>query len=239
MIQDIGQALMSSFSNALTVIATTIPKIIGFLVIIFIGWIGAGLLAKTFTTLLNAIKFNDLAKRSGLTDFIDNMGVKNDATGFVAQLAKWFVQLIVLVVAFDALGLPAVSEVLRQLVLWLPNLAVALVILVLGGLAANALSVVVRGAVTKSELGNPDVLANFTRIAVWTFTVVVAVNQIGIAQTILNTLFISATGAIALALGLSFGLGGRETARDILQDWYARMKQTAPQDHPMPENSEE
>jgi hypothetical protein len=230
MIQEIQQALMTSFSTAMSVVATTIPKLIGFLVIIFVGWIVAGLLAKTFSTLFRAIKFNDLAKRSGLADFIDNMGVKTDATDFVSQLAKWFVQLIVLVVAFDALGLPAVSDVLRQLVLWLPNLIVSLVILVIGGLGASALSSVVRGTVAKSELGNPDVLANFTRIAVWTFTIVVAVNQIGIAQTILNTIIISATGAIALAVGLSFGLGGRETAKEILQDWYGQMKNSTPKD---------
>ncbi len=226
MIQDISQALATAFTRAMEVTATTIPKLIGFLIILLIGWIVAGILAQAFSALFRAIKFNDLAKRSGLADFIDNMGVKTDATDFVAQLAKWFVQLIVLVVAFDALGLPAVSDVLRQLVLWLPNLIVALVILVLGGLGASAMSSVVRATVSKSEVGNADVLANFTRIAIWTFTVVVAINQIGIAQTIVNTIFISATGAIALALGLSFGLGGRETASAILQDWYGRMKNT-------------
>ncbi len=237
MVQDIQQALTTAFTRASEVVATTIPKLIGFLVILFIGWIVAGLLAKAFATLFRAIKFNDLAKRSGLADFIDNMGVKTDATDFVAQLAKWFVQLIVSVVAFDALGLPAVSDVLRQLVLWLPNLIVALVILVLGGLGASAVSSVVRATVTKSGFGNPDVLANFTSIAIWTFTVVVAINQIGIAQTIVNILFISASGAIALALGLSFGLGGRETASEILQDWYSRMK--APKDKQIPESLEE
>jgi len=237
MIENIGQALTTSFTTAMEVVATTIPKLIGFIIILFVGWIVAGVLAKAFSTIFRVIKFNDLAKRSGLADFIDNMGVKTDATDFVAQLAKWFVQLIVLVVAFDALGLPAVSDVLRQLVLWLPNLIVALVILVLGGLGASALSSVVRATVSKSELGNPDVMANFTNIAVWTFTVVVAINQIGIAQTIVNTIFISATGAIALALGLSFGLGGRETASEILQDWYSRMK--APKDKPISENPEE
>ncbi len=68
-------------------------------------------------------------------------------------------RLIVLVVAFDALGLPTVSQVLEQLLLWLPNLVVALVVLVLGGLAANWLHGLVRGATAEAGLGNPDVLA--------------------------------------------------------------------------------
>ena len=118
-------------------------------------------------------------------------------------------RLIVLVSAFDALGLPAVSQVLQQLLLWLPNLVVALVILVLAGLAATALASLVRGATAEASLGNPELLATVARVAVWGFAIVIAVNQIGIATTLVNTLFMGMVGALALALGLAFGLGGR------------------------------
>jgi hypothetical protein len=128
-------------------------------------------------------------------------------------------------VAFDALGLPAVSDVLRQLLLWLPNVVVALVVLVLGGLAARALSNVVRGAAAKSSLGDPELLSRVASGLVWAFAIVVAVNQIGIATTLVNTLFMAVVGAIALALGLAFGLGGRETAGEIVRDWYRRGRQ--------------
>jgi hypothetical protein len=67
-----------------------------------------------------------MAQRSGFAGFVQNTGMQTDSAGFVADLAKWFIRLISLVVAFDALGLPAVSDVLRQLLLWLPNLAVAI-----------------------------------------------------------------------------------------------------------------
>lgn len=125
-------------------------------------------------------------------------------------------------VAFDALGLPAVSDVLRQLLLWLPNVVVALVVLVIGGLAAVALSRVVRGAAAKSALGDADLLAKVASGLVWAFAIVVAVNQIGIATTLVNTLFMAVVGAIALALGLSFGLGGRDTAAEIVRRWYSQ-----------------
>src|SRR5205085_9888525 len=117
---------------------------------------------------------------AGLSGFVQQMGLKTDAAGFVAMLVRWFVRLIVLVSAFDALGLPAVSQVLQQLLLWLPNLVVAIIALVIGGLAANALGRLVRGATAESGLGNPDLLANLARIAVWAFAIVVAVNQMGI-----------------------------------------------------------
>jgi mechanosensitive ion channel-like protein len=227
-VTDWGTAVMSSVAAALALLLAGIPKIIGFLVILIIGWLIASAIAAAVAALLRAVRFNDLAQRAGLSGFVHNMGVKTDAAGFLANIAKWFIRLIVLVTAFDALGLPAVSEVLQQLLLWLPNLVVALVVLVIGGLAANALASLVRGATAESGLGNPDLLATIARVAVWAFAIVIAVNQIGIATALVNTLFMATVGAIALALGLSFGLGGRETAAEIVRGWYARGQQAAP-----------
>ena len=227
-ITDWGTAVVSSLTAALALLLAGIPKIIGFLVILIIGWLVASAIAAAVTAVLRAVRFNDLAQRSGFAGFVRQMGVQRDAASFVADIAKWFVRLIVLVAAFDALGLPAVSSVLQQLLLWLPNLVVALVILVLAGLAANALAGLVRGATAESGLGNPDLLANIARVAVWAFAIVVAVNQIGIATELVNTLFMATVGAVALAIGLSFGLGGRDTAALIVRGWYERGQQAAP-----------
>jgi hypothetical protein len=226
-VNDWGQALLTSFSAALAMFLSAIPRMIAFAVILIVGWIVASLLAKAVAALLRAVRFNDLAQRSGFSGFVHSMGVNNDAAGLIADIAKWFVRLIALVVAFDALGLPAVSQVLQQLLLWLPNLVVALVVLVLAGLAANTVSSLVRGATAEAGFSNPGLLANVARFAIWTFAVVVAINQLGIATTLVNTLFMGTVGALALAFGLAFGLGGRDTAARIVSGWYARSDGTA------------
>ena len=227
-ISDWTQGVMTSAVAALALFLSAIPKIIGFLVILIIGWIIASLIAKAVASLLRAVKFNDLAQRSGFSGFVRNMGIQTDASGVLATIAKWFVRLIVLVVAFDALGLPAVSEVLQQFLAWIPNLVVAMVVLVIGGLAANALASLVRGATAQAGFGNPELLANVARITVWGFAIVVAVNQVGIATTLVNTLFMGLIGALALALGLAFGLGGRDTAAEVVRGWYRGSQQAAP-----------
>lgn len=219
---------MTSLAAAFATFFAAIPKVIGFLVILVIGWLIASALAGLVAALLRSLRFNDLAQRSGFSGFVQNMGIRRDPAGVLADLVKWFVRLIVLVVAFDALGLPAVSQVLQQLLLWLPNLVVALVILVIAGLAANALANLVRGATAQAGLGSPDLLATIARVAIWGFAIVVAVNQIGIASTLVNTLFTAIVGALALALGLAFGLGGRDTAAEIVRTWYTRSQQAAP-----------
>lgn len=227
-IQDWGEAIMTSLAGALAVLLAAIPRIFGFLIILLIGWIIAGLLARAVAALLRAVRFNDLALRSGFSGFVQQMGVRTDASGVLAGVVMWSVRLITLIVAFDALGLPAVSQVLQQLLLWLPNLVVALVILVVGGLAANALGDLVRGATAQAGFSNPSLLATIARVAVWSFAIVVAVNQVGIATTLVNTLFFGLVGALALALGISFGLGGRETAAEIVRNWYQQSRQAAP-----------
>jgi len=212
----VREALRASLAGALGAFLSAVPRIIAFAIVLAAGWLIAALIARATIAVLRAIRFNDLARRSGLAGFVQNMGVRQDATGVIASVAKWFVRLMTLVVAFDTLGLPAVSGVLQQLLLWLPNLAVGLVALVIGGLAANALSRIVRGSAVGAGLSNPDVLAAATRIAVWTFAVVVAVSQLGVATALINTLVVGVVGAVALAVGLAFGLGGRARAADLL-----------------------
>ena len=227
-ITDWGEAIRTSLAGALALFLSGIPRIIGFLLILLIGWFVSGLLARAVAGLLRVIRFNDLAQRAGISNFVQQMGIRRDAAGVMADIVMWFVRLITLIVAFDALGLPAVSQVLQQLLLWIPNLVVALVILVIAGLAANAVARLVRGATAEAGFTNPDLLASIARIAVWSFGIIIAVNQIGIAQTLVNTLFFGLVGALALALGLSFGLGGRETAGEIVRNWYQRGQQAQP-----------
>lgn len=226
--RDFGDATVTSLTGAWAAFIAAAPRVIGFLLILVIGWFVASLIATGVGALLRTVKFNELAQRSGFSDFVRKMGIQTDAAGFLALIVKWFIRLIVLVVAFDALGLPAVSGVLQQLLLWLPNLVVALVVLVLAGLAAKALSSVVRGATAKADLDNPDMLAKVASVAVWVFAIVIAVNQLGIATTVVNTVFIGLVVALSLALGLAFGLGGKDTAAELLNQWREKAREAAP-----------
>ena len=222
-------ALMTSLAAAMALLFSGLPKILGFAIIIIVGWLVAAVLQRALVAILRTIKFNDMAQHSGFAGFVQKMGSDADAAGMIGLVAKWFVRLVALVVAFDALGLPAVSDILRQLLLWLPNVVVALVVLVIAGVAAKALAGIVRGAAAETDLQKPELLAKVAATLVWAFGIVVAVNQIGVATTLVNTLFMAVVGAMALALGLAFGLGGRETASRIVRDWYSRSRRVSGQ----------
>ena len=231
-----SDAMFTSLAAAMALLFSAIPKIIGFALIIIAGWFIASLIERGLAALLRSIRFNHMAERAGLADFVKKMGMNTDAAGMIGLVVKWFVRLIALVVAFDALGLPAVSDVLRQLLLWLPNVVVALVVLVIGGLASRALSNVVRGAANEAGLSNSNFLAKAAAVVVWAFALVVAVNQLGIATELVNTLFMAIVGALALGLGLAFGLGGRETAGEIVNKWYAKAQEKSGEMKQLAEN---
>ena len=222
------ETLMASFRDAFSMILGAIPRILGFIFVVAIGWFVSTILARAVTGLLRAIRFDELARKSGLADFLAKMGTGTDSAGVVAGLVKWLVRIVVLLVAFDVLGLPAVSDVMRQLLLWLPNLVVAIFVLFIGGIAARALGNIVRGATAESGFSNPETLANVVRTTVWAFAIVVAINQLGIATNLINTLFTGFVGALAVALGLAFGLGGRDLASRTLENWYDQAQEAKP-----------
>jgi small-conductance mechanosensitive channel len=111
-VRNMGETVRASLAGLLNAFLSALPRLLGCIAVLIVGWVLSSLLARGVAALLHAIRFNELARRSGFADFVRNMGVRQDASWFIAGIAKWFVRLITLVVAFDLLGLPAVSGVL-------------------------------------------------------------------------------------------------------------------------------
>ncbi len=217
-----GVAIYTSLATALALAFAFIPKLIGFLVILLIGWLVATALEKAVTFLLRKVGFDRLGDRIGLTRLEQQMNLRMDTAGVLGRIVYWFVFLIFLVSAVDALGLTAISNLLGQVIGYIPNVFVAILVLFLGALAASFVADIVRGLTASSRVGNPGVFANIARYAILGFATLIALEQLQIAPALLNILFTAIIGAVALAFalafGLSFGLGGRETA----QRWLAR-----------------
>lgn len=229
MIQDWGTAIFNALSNAVNLILTFIPRLIGFLVILIVGLIIAALVARALTFLLRKIGFDRMSDRIGLTRFEQRMGVKMDTAGLLGRIVYWFIVLIFLVPAADALGVPAVSNILNQLVAYIPNVFVAILVLFLGALAGTVVADLVRGAVASANIGNPNIFAGIARWAIIGFAVLIALEQLKIAPTLLNELFGALVAAVAIAFGLAFGLGGQDAARRWLSRGESSLSDAASQ----------
>ena len=216
--ENIGVSIVNALNDAVRLILTFIPRVIGFLVILIVGLILATVVSRALTLILRKVGFDRMANRIGLSRFEQRMGITLDPAGILGKIVYWFILLIFLVPAADALGLPAVSNILNTLVAYIPNVFVAILVLFLGTLAATFVADLVRGAVASANIGSPRIFAGIARWAIIGFSALVALEQLQISTPLINELFGGIVAAMAIAFGLAFGLGGQEAARR----WLAR-----------------
>ena len=221
-VQNWGDAVMVSVTEALQNFLGFLPQLIGAIIILVLGWIIAGLLAGLVEKVLKTVGFEKAAESTGIAGFVKQAGSDWTVSKVVAEIVKWFIRLIALQAAASILGMTQISEIINSILLWLPNLIVALAIIVLGAFLANFVSKIVRGSVAKMGFDNPDLIANIAKFAIIGFAVIAAVDQLGIAETVVNTLLIGVVAAVAAAFALAFGLGGQRVAAQITQGWYEK-----------------
>jgi len=210
--------LIGSLNDALAVLwfeaVRFLPQLALALIIIIIGWIIGGMLGRVVQKLFNTLRLNELANKAGVDELVNKTGYSFHPDQFLGSLVKWFVILAFTVVAFDILKLQEVTTFMREVVLgYLPQVFVAILILfaamVIAGLVRKAVAGGLRasGAVVKA-----DFLSRVAYYLIIIFGVMAALNQLRIADELIQTLFMGIVFALSLATGLAFGLGGKDAA---------------------------
>ncbi|GAC1396840.1 MAG: hypothetical protein NVS4B5_16540 [Vulcanimicrobiaceae bacterium] len=218
-VNDWGAGLITGITAGLTRLFATIPNIIGAVLLLIIGWIIAGIIGKLVTRLLRVVHLDTVADRIGVNAFLVRSGTKLRASDIFGLIITWVVRLTFVEMAAEQLGMPQVSLVINQILGFVPNIIVAMVILAVGAFLGQLLGGIVRGTASEAGLGNPAFLAKLASGAVMAFAVIAALNELNIAPIVVNTLYIGLVAALALALGLAFGLGGRDTAARLTEKW--------------------
>jgi len=224
------QTIVNAFGSALSGVFGFVPRLVGFLVILLVGWLVGWGVEKALTLLLRKVGFDRLSDRIGLTRIEQRMGIKMDTAGILGKIAFWFIFLIFLVPAADSLGLPTVSNTLNALVDYLPNVFVAVLVLFLGTLFGVFVGDLVQGAASTSNIGNPKLLGAIARWAVIGFASLIALEQLQIAPALITVLFTAIVASAALACALAFGLGGRDAAQRLLARAESNMLVSRPYD---------
>lgn len=202
-----------------------LPSLLGAVIIFLIGWLIASILGKAFDQLSSAIKLNKLFEKAGAGEFLHRAGLKLNVSGFVGGLVKWFVIIVFLMASLQILGLTQVNDFLRTAVLYyLPKIVVASLVLVIATILADALRKFVRGTAQGANIRSANMLGSISYYAIWIFAFIIALSELGIATAYMQILFTGFIAALALALGLSFGLGGKDAASRALDKIGGDMK---------------
>jgi hypothetical protein len=213
-----GAVLSASFQKLWAGVIMFIPNLIVALVILCIGWAIGAFIAKGISHFMKVIKFDDALRRAGFEDFVRKAGLNLNSGHFLGGLVKYFIIVVFLIASFDVLGLNQVTTFLQSIVTgYLPQLIIAVLILLVGGVVGDVLSRVVSASAKSAGLSQANFASTVAKWAVWVFAILVALSQMGIAGAFIQTLFTGFVVAVSLALGLSFGLGGQATAARTIE----------------------
>lgn len=211
------EILVSSLKGIALGLASFVPGLIFAVAIFVIGWVVAVLVEKIVEAVFKSLKIDSALRAAGTEEVVKRAGYNLNSGRFVGSLVKWFVIVVFLVASFDILGLTQVNEFLSTVVLYyLPKVIVAVLILMVAIVVAEATKKVVIGSARAAHLSSANFLGSVTKWAIWIFAVLTVLFQLGIAAPFVQTLFMGVVVAVSLAVGLSFGLGGKEAASELI-----------------------
>jgi hypothetical protein len=201
-----------------------LPSLVGALVILFIGWIVAKIIQKVLTKIFQLIKFDAISDKSGLSNLFKRAGIKYSLSQLLGILSYWFVMLLVFISALNALNLTITAQLLDKIIYYIPNVMASLFIFVVGMYFATFLAGLVRTATSGVGMRESLFLGRLVQTIVVIFAFAIALEQLRIKAAILSFAFNIILASLGLAIGIAFGLGGRDIASKLLEDWRDRLR---------------
>ena len=213
-----------SLRDGLSTVATFVPKLLLFLVILLIGWIIARVLRTVIDKILERVGFDRVVERSELGRSLARS--KYDASDLIATLVYYAVLLIALQLAFGVFGPNPISRMLDGIVAFLPKAIVAIIIVVVAAAIASAVRDIV--ASTLGGLSYGRFLANAASVFIIGIGVIAALNQIGVAVTVTTPILVAVLATLGGVVVVGIGGGLVRPMQQRWERWLARVESDAP-----------
>lgn len=212
-IQSLGLVLSDSLLSLWYGFINFVPGLLLAIILFIIGWVIGSIVGKAIAQVITALKVDKLFESAGAEEVMLRMGIKLNIGKFFGVIVKWFIIIVFLMASLQIVGLTQVNDFLRSAVLfYLPKVVIAAIVLVIATILADAMQKLVVASSKAANISSAHMLGSITRYAIWGFAFIIALSELGIATAFMQILFTGLIAALALALGLSFGLGGKEAA---------------------------
>ncbi|HAM38357.1 MAG: hypothetical protein A2474_02745 [Elusimicrobia bacterium RIFOXYC2_FULL_34_12] len=198
--------------------AQFIPVFVGFLLVLLLGWLIASGLKKILVRFLVLVKLDSLSGKTGFSKLLENAGIKNTLSEIVGIIVYWIIIIITLSTAVNALGLANISNILDKIIIFIPNVIIAIIILILGLFFSTFLSSIVITACTNAGISQSKLLGKITSTIVIIFTIILAVQQLNLKIEIINSIITIIIASVGLAFAIAIGLGGKDIASKWIKD---------------------
>ncbi len=203
-------------------IAVVLPKIIGAIAVLVLGWLVIKIALFLLGKILKLTKVNTLSERINDMDILGKGDLKVDIVKIILGFVKWGLLLVILIVVADILNWKIISTEIGNLLRYLPKFFSALVLLMLGFYIGNLVKNTVKRLFDSLELGGSNLVSNLLFYIIVVFMSITALNQAGVDTTIITNNITLILGSFLLAFGLGLGLGSKDVIADILKSYYAR-----------------
>ncbi len=214
--QDWTSVVVTSLQNLWNGTISVLANVLGALVVLLIGLIVAGGLGALVERVVNLVKLDKALLSLGLKEYFERAGLQVNSGKFFGKVVYWFLVVVFLLAATDILGFYSLSNFLRDILLYIPNVIVAVLVMLATVIIANLLRKVVGASVRSARLHAANFLSQLTWWAVVVFGFLTALSQLGIAVAIIQSLVTGFVAMLAIAGGLAFGLGGKDYAQHLL-----------------------
>jgi len=206
------------------------PKLLTAAIIVALGFVLAWFLKKALGKVGEVLKIDTMCSRIGLTDAMQKVGLTASPTVLFAGILYWFIVIVFMVIGLYTLRVPAIENLLEQFFLYIPSLVVAAILLLVGYAVANFVSRAVLIASVNAGMRSSGILARGMKTVIIVFAVAMALEQLGIARDTVVAAFTVLFGGAVFALSLAFGLGGKELARQYLEQRFLKNGGTKQED---------
>jgi hypothetical protein len=193
-----------------------LPRIILALVIFLLGLLIASVLESAIIRLAKILKLDELLDKLEIRPLITRMGIGFETGSVLGRIGKWFVIILSLIIASDALGWDQITQFLSDVVSYIPRVLIAVVILLVGLVLGNFVQKIVSTSLEAAKMASAGFISGVSKWSIVIFSIMAALVQLGIAQSLIETLFTGFVAMVAIAGGLAFGLGGKEHATRVL-----------------------
>ena len=205
-----------------------IPQLLLAIVVFIIGYIISVGIGRLITEILKGVKFNRLFAKEGWQKAIEKADIKVDPSAFIGAIFKWVFVIVSLLLTADILKLTKFSELLQNILNYIPNLIVAIFIFVVVVVIADVVEKLVRATVEKMKVGYAALAASIVRWTIWIFLIFMILDQLLPKSDLIQILYSGIVNgivfAVAGAVALAFGLGGKDAAAKAIEDLKSRMR---------------
>lgn len=210
------QVVQGSVMQLWESVVAALPSVVAALVVFAIGMALAVVLNRVIIHVASLLKIDEALAKMEINKFFAKAGFELKVGPLLGWIVKWFFVIVALIAATDILHWEQVTGFLKEVVLYIPNVIIAVIILLAGIMLGNFVRNVVKSAVDAAGLASGGFLAGIAKWAIVVFSFMAALVQLQIAQDLIQTLFTGLVAMLAIAGGLAFGLGGREHAARAL-----------------------